>query len=87
MEVGKLKKRITDFETKQNEFRKSFQKMRFYQFKCRSPYELLAEANGMIDSMEINMKTLQVSVVLAIVMMRLHEDARFCLFSGFCRAF
>ena len=59
-----MKKRIADFETKQNEFRKSFQKMRFYQFKCRSPYEMLAEANSMIDAMEINMKTLQDSAML-----------------------
>ncbi len=29
MEVGKLKKRIGDFEQKQVEFRKSFQKMRY----------------------------------------------------------
>ncbi len=28
MEVGKLKKRISDFENKQVEFRKSFQRMR-----------------------------------------------------------
>ena len=62
LEVGKLKKRISDFENKQQEFRKSFQKMRFYQFKCRQPYELLAEANGMIDAMEVEMKVLRVSV-------------------------
>jgi hypothetical protein len=60
MEVGKLKKRISNFETKQSEFRKSFQGMRFLVFKCRRPYELLAEANKMIDGMEIEMKTLQV---------------------------
>ncbi len=60
MEVGRLKKRINDFEQKQVEFRKSFQRMRFYQFKCRQPYELLAEANGMIDGMEVEMKVLRV---------------------------
>lgn len=82
MEVGRLRKRIADFEHKQVEFRKSFQRMRFYQFKCRSdqftcrccgqflntvwckirqPYELMAEANGMIDAMEAEMRGLQVS--------------------------
>lgn len=34
--------------------------MRFYQFKCRQPYEILAEANAMIDDMEKEMKMLQV---------------------------
>ena len=61
--MGKLKKRISEFETKQNDFRVRFQKMRFYQFKCRTPYELLAEANGMIDDMEEEMKVLQVRAI------------------------
>lgn len=67
MEVGKLKRRITDFESKQVEFRKSFQRMRFYQFKCRQPYELLGEANGMIDVMEKEMVILRVrsSIIFA----------------------
>ena len=64
MEVGKLKKRMQDFEQKEIDFRVSFQKMRFYQFKCRQPYELLAEANSMIDDMEVEMKKFQDSAVL-----------------------
>lgn len=60
MEVGKLRKRITDFEHKQSDFRKNFQKMRFYFFKCRKPYELLAEANELINQNEAEMKALQV---------------------------
>eukprot|EP00095_Tigriopus_kingsejongensis_P007513 maker-scaffold103_size370364-snap-gene-1.20 protein:Tk07513 transcript:maker-scaffold103_size370364-snap-gene-1.20-mRNA-1 annotation:"dynein beta ciliary-like" len=64
MEVGKLKKRIQDFESKEIEFRVGFQKMRFYQFKCRQPYELLAEANGMIDAMEFETKKLIDSAML-----------------------
>lgn len=64
MEVGKLKRKIADFEQKQVEFRKSFQRMRFYQFKCKQPYELLSEANSMIDEMEMEMKTLQDSACL-----------------------
>ncbi len=34
---------------------------RFYQFKCRQPYDLLSEANGMIDAMEAEMKKLRVT--------------------------
>ena len=64
MEVGKLKKRITNFEYKQNEFRRDFCKMRFFQFKCKMPYEYLGQANAMINKMEINMKELQDSAVL-----------------------
>ena len=64
MEVGKLKKRITTFEYKQNEFRRDFCKMRFFQFKCKMPYEYLGQANAMINKMEINMKELQDSAVL-----------------------
>ena len=44
----------------QVDFRKSFQRMRFYQFKCRQPYELLAEANQMINGMEKDMNILRV---------------------------
>ena len=47
----------------QVEFRKSFTAMRFHRFKCRRPYELLAEANKMIDVLEVDMRTLQVMVV------------------------
>ena len=43
----------------QIEFRKSFTAMRFHKFKCRRPYELLAEANKMIDVLEVDMRTLQ----------------------------
>ena len=46
----------------QVEFRKSFTAMRFHRFKCRRPYELLAEANKMIDVLEVDMRTLQVGL-------------------------
>ena len=64
MEVGKLKKRIADFETKQSDFRKTFNKMRFFQFKCKRPYDYLAQANVLIMDMEKDMKSLQTSAVL-----------------------
>ena len=64
MEVGKLQKRISDFDVKQNEFRKDFCKMRFFQFKCRMPYDYLSQANSMIKKMEVEMKKLQDSAVL-----------------------
>ena len=51
--MGKLKNRISDFDKKQVEFRKSFTAMRFQKFRCRRPYELLAEANKMIDVLEV----------------------------------
>ena len=38
--------------------------MRFFQFKCKMPYEYLGQANAMINKMEINMKELQDSAVL-----------------------
>ncbi len=62
MEVGKLKRKINEFEARQVEFRKSFQGMRFHAFKCQRPYELLAEANKKIDTLEVEMKTLQVII-------------------------
>ena len=64
MEVGKLKKRIADFETKQSDFRKTFNKMRFFQFKCKRTYDYLAQANVLIMDMEKDMKSLQTSAVL-----------------------
>ena len=64
MEVGKLKKRLTDFDTKQNDFRKTFNKMRFFQFKCKRPYDYLAQANVLIMEMEKDMTDLQTSAVL-----------------------
>ena len=63
MEVGKLKKRITDFDGKQIEFRKNFVKMRFFTFKCRKPYEFLSQANILIHGMEAEMKKFQVSLL------------------------
>jgi hypothetical protein len=60
LEVGKLRKKITDFESKQNEFRRDFTRMRFFRFKCRRPYEYLAQANRMIIHMEDEMLHLQV---------------------------
>ena len=62
--MGKLKNRISDFDKKQVDFRKSFTAMRFQKFICRRPYELLAEANKMIDVLEVDMRTLQDSATL-----------------------
>ena len=64
LEVGKLRKKITDFESKQNEFRRDFTRMRFFRFKCRRPYEYLAQANKMIIHMEDEMQHLQVRLSL-----------------------
>ena len=61
MEVGKLRKRIADFDKKQSEFRDNFKKIRFFKFGCRRPYHYLQMSNDMIDQMEADMKTLQVS--------------------------
>lgn len=61
MEVGKLRKRIGDFDKKQTEFRENFKTIRFFKFACRRPYHYLQMANDMIDHMEADMKTLQVS--------------------------
>jgi hypothetical protein len=55
LEVGKLRKKISDFEGKQNEFRRDFTRMRFFRFKCRRPYEYLGQANKMIINMEDEM--------------------------------
>ena len=61
MEVGKLRKRIADFDKMQTEFRDNFKKIRFFKFGCRRPYHYLQMSNDMIDQMEADMKTLQVS--------------------------
>ena len=60
LEVGKLRKRIGDFDKKQTEFRENFKTIRFFKFACRRPYHYLQMANDMIDRMEADMKTLQV---------------------------
>ncbi len=60
MEVGKLKKRIAEFDTTQADFRHTFEKMRFYKFRCKRPYEHLNLANQVINEHEQKMKTLQV---------------------------
>ena len=64
MEVGKLKKRIFDFDGKQIDFRKTFSKMRFFTFKCKRPYDFLAQANVLIDEMETEMRKFQESATL-----------------------
>ena len=64
MEVGKLKTRIGDFDTKQIEFRGDFSKMRFFQFKCRRPYEYLSQANVMVIKMEKSCDILKDNAVL-----------------------
>ncbi len=60
MEVGKLRKRIGDFDKKQSEFRDNFKTIRFFKFACRRPYHYLQMSNDMIDQMEADMKMLQV---------------------------
>lgn len=60
MEVGKLRKRISDFDKKQSEFRENFKTIRFFKFACRRPYHYLQMSNDMIDQMEVDMNTLQV---------------------------
>ena len=64
MEVGKLKKKISDFDFKQIDFRRSFCKMRFFKFKCKRPYEYLGETNELINDFEAQMAKLQESATL-----------------------
>ncbi len=61
MEVGKLRKKISEFESRQIEFRRDFTKMRFFLFKCKKPYEYLSQANVLINDMEKEMKSLLVN--------------------------
>jgi len=60
LEVGKLRKRIGDFDKKQSDFRENFKIIRFFKFSCKRPYHLLQMSNDMIDRMELDMKKLQV---------------------------
>ena len=62
MEVGKLRKKISEFESRQIEFRRDFTKMRFFLFKCKKPYEYLSQANVLINDMEKEMKSLLVNI-------------------------
>ena len=64
MEVGKLRKKISDFDNKQLEFRRSFAKMKFFRFKCHRPYEYLGQANHLIGGFENEMQKLQESSTL-----------------------
>ena len=64
MEVGKLKKKISDFDNKQIEFRKTFCKMRFFKFKCKRPYEYLGQTNLLIMNFETEMVKFQDSAAL-----------------------
>ena len=64
MEVGKLRKKITDFDNKQIEFRRTFTKMKFFKFKCKKPYEYLGQTNKLIMDFEDQMKKLQESSTL-----------------------
>jgi hypothetical protein len=62
LEVGKLRKRIGDFDKKQSDFRDNFKTIRFFKFPCRRPYHYLQMSNDMIDQMEADMKTLQARI-------------------------
>jgi dynein heavy chain len=64
MEVGRLKKRIGEFDVRQADFRTTFLKMRFYVFKCRRPYDYLSQANISIEDYETHMRRLQESASL-----------------------
>ena len=64
MEVGKLKKKINDFDNKQIDFRRTFCKMRFFRFKCKRPYEYLGQTNNLIMEFEFEMQKLQESSTL-----------------------
>ena len=59
MEIGKLKSRIEVYERTQREYRNYFTQMKFFAFKCESPYEILAEANGELVKLEADIKELQ----------------------------
>ena len=61
MEVGKLRKRIGDFDNNQMDFRRGFSKMRFFHFKCKRPYDYLGQANNLINDLECKMLKLQES--------------------------
>ena len=64
MEVGKLRKKISDFDNKQIEFRRTFSKMKFFRFKCKRPYEYLGQTNELINDFEQQMLKLQESSTL-----------------------
>ena len=53
MEIGKLKKRIEDYDKFQNESREKYVQMRFYFYNCKSPYEHLSRANTDIEQLEV----------------------------------
>ena len=55
LEVIKLRKKIGQFDTKQADFRTKFQKMRFFKFTCKRPYEYMGQANHCILEFEKEM--------------------------------
>ena len=69
LEVTKLRKKIGDFDTKQGDFRIKFQKMRFFKFICKKPYEFLGAANDIINTFELEMDKLTDSATLFEVQM------------------
>ena len=64
IEVGKLRKRIGNFDNTQSEFRERFKTIQFFKFSCKRPYHFLQLSNDMIDQMEADMKKLQVSTLM-----------------------
>ena len=52
LEVIKLKKKTQGFETTQNQFRRDFQRMKFFKLKCNQPYDYLGCANKLIADLE-----------------------------------
>ena len=64
LEVIKLKKKTQGFEKTQNEFRRNFQRMKFFKLKCNQPYEYLGCANKLIADLEKDIAEHSVSLII-----------------------
>ena len=64
LEVIKLKKKTQNFERTQNEFRRSFLKLKFFKVKCTQPYDYLGYANTMIMELEKDIENHNVSIIV-----------------------
>ena len=63
LEVIKLKKKTQGFETTQNQFRRDFQRMKFFKLKCNQPYDYLGCANKLIADLENDIAVHSVSLL------------------------
>ncbi len=63
LEVIKLKKKTQGFETTQNQFRRDFQRMKFFKLKCNQPYDYLGCANKLIADLEHDIAEHSVSLL------------------------